>query len=419
MTEYLSGALDSNRGKNEKRKTMVYLKVVMNQISGRESRDLREIATAAKVGFETHVLSLGDTDGEIFSADGITFHSCRPFPKIYGIKYVYFFFLYYGLIKRIRLFKADIISCHDIIALVPGYLSTLFMPKQKRPKLIYDAHEFEMGRNIARSPFWVWYYKHLEGFLMRRCALNIMVNDSIADETQRIHALQDKPLVIRSTPPKWNLDPEIIEQKKKWIKAQKQWPDETFLAMYHGGMQSNRGIEHFIRVIAKCDGVCGVIMGYGEENYVDSLKKLADEQGVAERLLFIPAVARNDIWKYAGAVDVEVSTMLSTCKSYYFALPNKFFESIQSMTPIIASDFPEMKRITEEYDIGLTCNPSDVEKLTSCVIKMKTDNLMYDRFKKNLIKAKNDLCWEKESIKLEDALLKLKNEELQENQKDG
>ena len=50
---------------------------------------------------------------------------------------------------------------------------------------------------------------------MRRCAFSIMVNDSIADEVQKIHALKQRPVVIRSTPYCWELDEAEIERNPR------------------------------------------------------------------------------------------------------------------------------------------------------------------------------------------------------------
>ena len=55
----------------------------------------------------------------------------------------------------------------------------------------------------------------LEKFLMNKCVFSIMVNDSIADEVQRIYKLKERPLVIRSVPNYWNIDPDVCKEKRK------------------------------------------------------------------------------------------------------------------------------------------------------------------------------------------------------------
>ena len=77
---------------------------------------------------------------------------------------------------------------------------------RKKVKLIYDSHEFELGRNVKRRKAALTLVKWWEGFLMKRCVFSIMVNDTIADEVMRIHNLKNRPIVIRSTPNLWNID---------------------------------------------------------------------------------------------------------------------------------------------------------------------------------------------------------------------
>ena len=88
-------------------------------------------------------------------------------------------------------------------------------------------------------------------------------------------------------------------------------------------------------------------------------------------------------------------------------LPNKFFENIQALTPVICSDYPAIQPIVEKYGVGVTCNPNDVIALNDCVERMRTDSSFYNICINNLRKAKEELCWEKEKIILKTALLKL------------
>lgn len=86
---------------------------------------------------------------------------------------------------------------------------------------------------------------------MRRCAFSIMVNDSIADEVQKIHALKQRPVVIRSTPYCWELDEAEIERHRQAVLREFAPQGVTFLAMFHGGLSSGNGIETGIRAVAK------------------------------------------------------------------------------------------------------------------------------------------------------------------------
>ena len=161
-----------------------------------------------------------------------------------------------------------------------------------------------------------------------------------------------------------------------------------------------RGIEQLIEVAAINDQIALVILGNGEDRYVSSLKQQVQQKQIADRVLFHPAVPHSELWKYVGAADVGMVTVQNACISYYYMLPNKFFENIQSLTPVICSDFPEVSKLTKAYGIGLTCDPADITDINTKIERMRTDRDFYQSCKQNLLRAKEELCWEQEKEKL-------------------
>ena len=387
---------------------MKVIKVVLNGWKN-DSRDKRELSVYQELGAETLVVAKGGSRdyGREDCVDGFRVRrlTTRPvpcFPLSLNRILSLFYWAHYT-----RNLQADVISGHDLGGLAIGWMSNWF--SRKKAALIYDSHEFEIGRNAKRTAVQKWFVAHLERFLMNRCVFSIMVNDSIADEVQRIHHLKERPIVVRSTPERWVIQKEDCETVRKQFLESGGWrTDETaceqpFLVSYHGGLTTERGIETVIKLTAVNPHVRAVIIGDGDEAYVRTLKTLAREINVEDRILFHPAVPLHELWKYVGAVDLSLILLSGKPKSYYLSLPNKFFESIQSLTPLVTADFPELKRLIDYYQIGLTCDPDDLNAVNTCVEKMRTDKDFYARCKENIGKAKEDLCWEKEKQVLIDA----------------
>ena len=159
-----------------------------------------------------------------------------------------------------------------------------------------------------------------------------------------------------------------------------------------------------LQAIAQVPDVRGVVLGNGENKaYVDSLHQLAEDLQVSDRVLFHPAVPIEILRNYVSAADLGVVTVLATSKSYYYMLPNKFFECIQSLTPVVVSDFPETGSITDKYGIGLKVDPAEICQISDAIVKMRDDKAFYALCKENLRTAKEELCWEKEKEKLKEA----------------
>ena len=229
---------------------------------------------------------------------------------------------------------------------------------------------------------------------MNRCASYIMVNDEIADEVQKIHKLKERPIVVRNTPSLWNINEDICLNKKKQLKKELNIDENSDCAiiLYHGVLMRDRGIEQLIRLVSINTKIKAVILGNGQENYVQELKKLVDELQVQENILFKPAVPIEELWKYVGAVDIGMILAPAICKNHLYSLPNKFFENIQSETPIICPNYPSMGNIVNQYGIGLTCDPLDLNQINECVEKLRLDKQLYISCKENIKRSKAVFC---------------------------
>lgn len=368
-----------------------------------QSRDKRELSVCREQGADVVVMAKGNTGDSLrrTTVDGflVLLSSTRPlgerFPKI----------LNQAIASLQWAFDAknlhpDIISGHDLRALWTGWMSNVF--RKEKATLIYDSHEFELERNVQRS----WLKKRIirscEKFLIKRCAFSIMVNDSIANAVQREYQLKNRPLVVRNTPNLWMIDNEVCAKRRKEMLLQMDTPKDMIL-LYHGGLIKNRGIETLLKLVSINPHVCAVILGNGNAEYQLALRELAEEYHVTDRVLFHPAVPIEQLWEYVGAVDVGMVLLPAICKNHLYSLPNKFFENIQSETPVICAEYPAMTPIVQKYHIGLTCDPTDVEAVNRCVEKMRTDTTLYKQCKDNTKLAKQDLCWEKEKRTLLDA----------------
>lgn len=387
---------------------MKYVKFLFQDFSF-SSRDKKEMSTAEQLGWELTVVSPKKPSLPVtINTKIITLHFLEVSPSIRKpIKYFHIISNWLTCARELHKIDMDVLSCHDLLALQIGYLQNRFRSKKRRVKLVYDAHEFEMGRNTdqKRGKLTLWWLQHAEAFLMKRCVLNIMVNDTIAEETQRIHGLSEKPLVIRNVCNYWNLDKSVIaERRKEFEDYFKVKHDDCFIVMYHGGVYTGRGVEQMISAVVANPKIYGVILGYGPAEFHKKIENQIKLENVQDRILLHDAVPHEHLWEYVGAADVGMVILQNICSNHYYALPNKFFENIQSLTPVICSNFPEIKKLVNKYKIGLTCDSSKVSELSICIERMRTDRAFYNECQHNLLAAKEELCWEKEQTKLRKAM---------------
>lgn len=367
------------------------------------SHDKRELSAVREMGHDVEVVAKGPKSGVVEEVDSfkVTRLTTRPLgEKIPNAINRAISMLTWASYVRKR-DDIDVISGHDYLALTIGYMSNI--GKKKKAILVYDSHEFELERTHSRGKLTLWVIANLERFLMKRCAFSLMVSDSIADEVQRIHGLEERPVVVRNTPSFWQLDQERIRQTRREILSAMGLPEETFLIMFHGAWRKDNGVEHALEAVARIPGTAAAVVGPEMPNLKGYYPKLAEELGISDRVFFHPAVPLEELYRFVGAANAGVVVLPPVNKNNLWALPNKLFESIQSMTPIVASNNPEIGRIVSEYGIGICIDPYNMDEMIAAVRKMQSDKEFYASCKENIIIAKEELCWEKEKKKLQEA----------------
>ena len=138
---------------------------------------------------------------------------------------------------------------------------------------------------------------------------------------------------------------------------------------------------------------------------VDGSTKMEDDlMESIEPFDFKEAVPFADLYGYVAAADIGLVLIQNKSKSYFYSLPNKLFENIQAMTPVIGSDFPGIGGIIDKYEIGIKIKPDSVDDLVNAIEIMRLNPKKYSQFKMNEKKAREELCWQKESRKLAKAI---------------
>ena len=311
------------------------------------SRDKREISVVKDLGHDVEVIAKSkDGVNKVGEQDGFKVHylSTRILGNSkYIIKLNRFFSIFYWA-YYVRKLNATCISGHNLEAAVIGWLSNIF--KSNKAALVYDPHEYTLKTKEKSKPGRLYgvIIATLEKSIIKRSEFTITVNRSIAEAMKNDYRLNETPLIVRNIANYWNINSQTNKQKRKAIFDALKIPYESFLVMYHGAVMKGRGIESLIESVnISGKGIGVVILGYGEQKYKEELNQLAISLDIP--IYFHDAVPVGELWEYIGAVDVGVSLATNSCVNHYFMLPNKIFENIQSMTPIIASEFPEIKNI--------------------------------------------------------------------------
>jgi glycosyltransferase involved in cell wall biosynthesis len=294
-------------------------------------------------------------------------------------------FLFYGE-YNIRLFfflifsKFDAYVANDLDSLAANYLASTI----RRKKLIFDSHEYftelpELeGRAFVRG---IWLA--LERAILPRIKYSYTVCGSIANEYKKSYGIN--MTVVRNLPARkqssTNEMPRLDFNGKKII-------------LYQGVVNIGRGIEQVMDVMKDFDDAVFVIIGNGDIK--ERLVNKGKEIGLIDKIFFMDKVQFDQLPAYTRQADVGISLEENLGLNYYYSLPNKLFDYIQAGVPVLSTAFPEKEAIIQKYNIGLTIENLEPATLTKALHDMLYDEQKRSGWKRNLLIAADELCWENE-----------------------
>lgn len=341
--------------------------------------------------YKTRRVSLAFNKGPLFYAE-------------YNIRL--FFFLLFK--------KFDIAVANDLDTLSGAFLAS----KIKCKKLVYDSHEYFtevpelINRNTTRS---IWLM--IEKMFLPRVKYSYTVCGSIAKIYSIKYGIKMK--VVRNLPVKNDNDSNsgrsfrqaqcpqvesfkmIYESDNLLLKI-----NQKKIIIYQGALNLGRGLELVIKAMKHIENAVFVIIGDGD--IAAKLKALAKTEEIENKVIFTGKKPFEEIYQYTTMAHVGISLEENLGLNYYYSLPNKLFDYIQAKVPVLVSDFPEMKKIVTDYNIGIIAEKRTPEAIAAYLQNILNDQEMRTLWKENLEKAAVKLCWENEEKKLAEIFEKLK-----------
>jgi glycosyltransferase involved in cell wall biosynthesis len=116
------------------------------------------------------------------------------------------------------------------------------------------------------------------------------------------------------------------------------------------------------------------------------------KHGLTDKVRFLGKVPLEDLAAYTTQADIGLVLLENKGLNYYYSLPNRIFDFIQANVPILASDFPEIRKIIAEYPVGKLILDYTPQQLAASIQEILSNSERF-RFKE----ASTDFTWEKES----------------------
>jgi glycosyltransferase involved in cell wall biosynthesis len=333
-----------------------------------DSRVRREAATLARAGYEVRLVCLEGAQGAPDLPDGIAVLVRRPTASgvLPGIDNPY---LSRGgsrgarLMRRSRWLVAyarnlqawgelaieaagsvDAWHVHDFSALAA------IAPRVRRDvPIVYDSHEIFLDAGTARrlpGPART-FLRAYERRLVRRVAGLVTVNDSLARVLMH-HYRPRRTIVVHNCPNRWT--PPAADPGH--LRTAARIPAGAPVVLYHGRVGPDRGIDQLLAALLEpgMERVHLAVVGSGERR--DVYEALAAEDRYGGRAHVLQAVPPAELLAWVMAADVGGVLIQRTTLNHYLSTPNKLFECLAAGVPVVASDFPTMRRIVLDDPMG-------------------------------------------------------------------
>jgi len=299
--------------------------------------------------------------------------------------------------------QCDLLVSNDLDTLPANYLADrirqLFsftrksVIRNQKSKIhhLHDCHEYFRGMPelVGRKKVtaaWKW----IEDRIFPNLSTIVAVNSSVADIYSREYG--NHIGVVRNVPFRKSLSgpmDKALLDIQPWQKV----------VLYQGAVNIDRGLEEAILAMKylESDAVL-VIAGIGD--IFESLKNLAAEKGLTGKVRFPGQVPFQQLHAFTLMADIGLSIEKDVSINYHYCLPNKFLDYIQANVPVLVSPFPEMKAIVDLYGIGEFIDSHDPVTLAAKIDSMLNNPEKLAGYKHNLLRAANELCWEREEMRL-------------------
>ena len=360
----------------------------------RDARVQRQIRALKSI---CRVTAMGLTDPGI---EGVSFIDVSPRPKTMSHKALKAFRLKAGLYEKVYYSEdavrrtTNALRGHDFAMIIANDIDTLPLALECRgqARVLFDAHEYA-PREFEDRFLWRFFMQKYKEYLCRTRIPQVdamtTVGPAIADEYAREFGV--RPSVVLNAP---------------YYRATPCEPhDGDIIRMvHHGGASPPRRLEIMIEAMNQLNERFRLdfMLVPSVPKYVAALKRRASSD---PRIAFIPPVDPDEIVERLSSYDVGLCSHTLDGFNGRYALPNKFFDSVQARLCTVVGPSIEMKGLIEQYECGVVTKDFTAQTLAETLRTLDRQKVEACRQAADI--AAVDLCYERSAEVLLDTARKL------------
>lgn len=270
------------------------------------------------------------------------------------------------IVKVLKSHSFDIIICHDLVLL------PIVLAHKGNAKILFDAREFYPAQNTTNLR-WCLLFARFNHYLcktyLRDCDSIITVSEGLKNRYKRDYGVDCE--LFLSLPYYHNIIPKTAN------------PNDIKL-IYHGAANPNRKIQNTIKIIDYLEPRFSIdlMLVNTDENYMQYLKKIVHKRQLqGKKIRIIPPVSFSDIIPFSSLYDIGLYNIAPSTFNLKHALPNKFFEYIQSALALAITPNTQLAPFVKKYNNGVISKDFKPSSIAQTINALDIETIQ--KYKKN------------------------------------
>jgi glycosyltransferase involved in cell wall biosynthesis len=299
-------------------------------------------------------------------------------------------------VTRVTLDRPDVVHAHDFEVLP----AAVRIAKATRAAVVYDMHEYELGRLPVPHPLLARWKRRIERNAVRYITAAITVSPSIAKLFATTYQCVEPTLILNA--PVVSNEPAVQPARTSipTLRTQLGLDAQTPLAVQVGTSAPGRGIESLLAALARLPRLHLALVGSIRPELAVILDRAQADPNLSGRLHIVPPVPHDAVVPFIASADVGICAVRPICLNYEFCLPNKLFEMTLAGLPLVVSKTRDVARFVTETGNGIVTDTGDPAALAAAITRAiaQRDTLKPDA--RTLAMLRQRYAWQAQATKL-------------------
>lgn len=258
--------------------------------------------------------------------------------------------------------RPDAVIAYDMDA---AYLLLRRATPGKGPLKIVHFHEYPEQAQYFGSYFGLFAWNYVRRHL-RRADLVVMPDKHRAMLVQGMFGLPETPLVVMNCPRRLS---ELPQSRLLPLLRERGLPLSQ-VVHYQGSVAPDHNFERLIESMRFWPGEAVLsVVGRGNEDYINGLRRLSREVGVEERVVFVGRVPYEQVFSYAVGAAIGVNFLEGRYLQWKYSAgaSNKRFEYVALGIPQLTNDLPGVRELFVQTGVARTAPYDNAEGIGRAV----------------------------------------------------